>query len=91
MRANTCGCGRSHLTEQQARVLRLTAEGRDARAIARYLGLSARTVQEHLAVMRQRAGTHTTVELVARCYAAGILVAGCWPPSVSGRRCLAMR
>jgi len=85
---NACECGRMHLTDQQTRILRLTAEGYDARAIARRLGLSARTVEDHQAAMRHRAGTHSAAELVARCYAAGILVPGCWPPSVSGSRCL---
>ena len=53
------------------------------------LGISTRTVDHHLRTMLRRAGAQSRVELVARCYAAEIMVAGTWPPAWSGGRCLA--
>jgi hypothetical protein len=38
--------------------------------------------------MRERTRTRNSVELVARAFAAGILVSGFWPPRLSGHRCL---
>jgi hypothetical protein len=44
-------------------------------------------VEDHLAIMRKNAGARDSAELVARCYAAGILLPA-WPPQWSGKSCL---
>jgi DNA-binding NarL/FixJ family response regulator len=59
--------------------------------IARTLGISTRTVEQHFVAMRRRAGAASRGELIARCYAAGILDQGVWPPGWSGARCLRIR
>jgi DNA-binding CsgD family transcriptional regulator len=60
------------LTSRQAEVLRLAAAGLVAKEIARRLGISVRTVEGHLGVMRQRTGTRNMAELAARAAARGI-------------------
>jgi DNA-binding CsgD family transcriptional regulator len=87
---STCGCGTQHLTARQAEILSLAAAGLTAQQIAQCLDIVTRTVEDHLREMRQRAKTHTSVELVARAYAAGRLVPGSWPPRLSSRRCLSV-
>lgn len=82
-----CACGRPHLSARQAEVLRLLATGLSSGEIARKLGISARTVYEHVNVARERVGAADRVELIARCYAAEVLLMG-WPPRWSGRRCM---
>ena len=82
-----CGCSaETHLTVREIQVLLLVASGLSNCAIGRDLGISPRTVEEHLAMMRKRAGAHDRAELVARCFAAEILLPT-WPPSWSGRNC----
>jgi DNA invertase Pin-like site-specific DNA recombinase/DNA-binding CsgD family transcriptional regulator len=82
-----CACGAAHLTFREVQVLLLAAAGLSGRAIGRKLGISPRTVEDHLTVMRKHAGACGTAELVARCYAVEVLVPG-WPPRWSGRTCL---
>jgi DNA-binding CsgD family transcriptional regulator len=60
------------LTSRQAEVLRLAAAGLLAKEIARRLGISVRTVEGHLGVMRQRTGTRNMAELAAWGVARGI-------------------
>lgn len=60
------------LTSRQAEVLRLAAAGLVAKEIARRLGISVRTVEGHLGVMRQRTGTRNMAELAAWGAARGI-------------------
>lgn len=62
-----------HLTVRQAEVLRLAACGLPGKQIARYLGISPRTVEDHFRAMRQRTGAHSQGELVAYGAAAGVL------------------
>lgn len=62
-----------HLTVRQAEVLRLAARGLPGKQIARHLGISVRTVEDHFSAMRQRIGAHSQGELVARGAAAGVL------------------
>lgn len=81
-----CGCRRLHLTTRQIEVLRLAAAGLSSKQIATRLRISQRTVDDHLAVLRQHARAADRGELIARCYAAEILVG--WPPDWSGKRCL---
>jgi DNA invertase Pin-like site-specific DNA recombinase len=84
------GCGAGHLTTREIEVLRLAAAGLSSRVIARQLRISPRTVDDHLRVMRQRAGAADRAELIARAYAAEILLPG-WPPRWSGKHCLLIR
>jgi hypothetical protein len=56
--------------------------------IGRVLGISARTVNDHVDIMMRRAGAANRVELIARAYASGILLCGTWPPLSSPNRCL---
>jgi DNA-binding CsgD family transcriptional regulator len=69
-------------------ILVCSAAGRSASQTARSLNISRRTVEYHLTEMLRRTGSQNSVELVARCYAAGILVPGIWPPQWSGQLCL---
>ncbi len=62
-----------HLTVRQAEVLRLAARGLPGKQIARHLGISARTVEDHFSAMRQRTGAHSQGELIAYGAAAGVL------------------
>jgi DNA-binding CsgD family transcriptional regulator len=82
-----CACGAAHLTARELQILLLVATGLSSRAIGHELGISPRTVEDHLTVMRKHAGAHDSAELVARCYAAEVLLPG-WPPRWSGRNCL---
>lgn len=68
----------------------LVAAGLSNEYVARMLFISARTVDRHLATMLRRADAANRAELVARCYAAGILRHSVWPPTWSGTRCLAI-
>jgi DNA invertase Pin-like site-specific DNA recombinase/DNA-binding CsgD family transcriptional regulator len=61
------------LTARQAEVLRLAGRGLSGKQIARYLGISARTVEDHFSAMRRRTGAHSRSELIA-CWAATGLV-----------------
>jgi DNA-binding CsgD family transcriptional regulator len=61
------------LTVRQAEVLRLTGRGLTSKQIARYLGISVRTVEDHFSAMRQRTGVHTQGELIAYAAAAGLV------------------
>jgi DNA-binding CsgD family transcriptional regulator len=53
------------LTSRQTEVLQLASEGRAAKEIARFLGISVRTVEGHFGAMRQRTGTRNMAELIA--------------------------
>jgi DNA-binding CsgD family transcriptional regulator len=90
-RGGICRCqsGADHLTDRELEVLLLVAVGKHNKEIAKVLGISTRTVDHHLRTMLRRASVQGRAELVARCYAAGIMVAGTWPPAWSGSRCLA--
>jgi DNA-binding NarL/FixJ family response regulator len=81
-----CAC-RSHLTEREIDILILSSTGLSARQVGLSLNISRRTVEYHFAQMLKRTGARTAVELVARCYADGILATDTWPPQWSGRLC----
>lgn len=85
-----CGCATMHLSSREIEVLQLVARGLCSSGIARKLGISARTVDDHVSVMRQRVGAADRAELIARCYAAEVLLLG-WPPRWSGKRCVQVR
>ncbi|HEU5389128.1 MAG TPA: recombinase family protein [Streptosporangiaceae bacterium] len=61
------------LTARQAEVLQLAARGLSGKQIARYLGISVRTVEDHFSAMRLRTGAHSQGELIARGTAAGLV------------------
>jgi DNA-binding CsgD family transcriptional regulator len=55
----------TRLTRRQAQVIELAAQGLSGKQIARCLGLSRRTVEDHFAAARHRLGAATMAELVA--------------------------
>jgi DNA invertase Pin-like site-specific DNA recombinase len=65
--------GSVHLTPRQAEVLELAARGLGDKEIAAYLGISRRTIEDRFAEMRERTGTRTRAELVARAVEAGLV------------------
>jgi DNA-binding CsgD family transcriptional regulator len=83
-----CRCGRSHVTFRQAEVLALIAVGLTINEAALRLGIALTTAEDHLRSMRRRAQARTTLELLARAFAAGVFVPGSWPPRLSGQLCI---
>jgi DNA-binding CsgD family transcriptional regulator len=73
---------------REIEILLCSAAGMNAGRTGLELCISRRTVEFHLAEMLRRTGAQSSVELVARCYAAGILVPDAWPPRWSGQLCL---
>ena len=65
-----------HLTGRQAEVLRLAGRGLSGKQIARHLGISVRTVEDHFSAMRQRTGVHNQNELIAYGAVAGLVQPG---------------
>lgn len=87
-----CGCTepRRHLTDREAEVLTLAAADLHDREISTVLGISTRTVQQHIASMLRKADVRSRGGLIAWCYALGVLDGSeVWPPRWSRRRCLA--
>lgn len=78
--------GGSRLTDREIDVLVLAAAGKTNKRIGTLLGISARTVELHVETMLRRSGAECRAELIARCYAAGVLSVRVWPPTWSGRR-----
>jgi DNA invertase Pin-like site-specific DNA recombinase/DNA-binding CsgD family transcriptional regulator len=74
------------LTVRQAEVLQLAGHGLSDKQIARHLGMSARTVEDHFSAMRRRTGAHNRSELVAYWTAAGLVEPGLAVPesAISG-------
>jgi DNA invertase Pin-like site-specific DNA recombinase len=70
----------TRLTARQAEILKLAAGGLSGKQIARCLGISARTVEDHFRRMRHRTGARSDGELVAYGVAAGIVTPGTAPP-----------
>lgn len=83
-----CCCDAEHLTEREVEVLVLVADGYTNAQVADKLGVSTHTVSRHMTVMLRRAREPNRAGLIARAYAAGILLVGEHPPKLSGRRCL---
>ena len=63
--------GVAHLTGRQSEVLRLAGRGLSGKQIARRLGISVRTVEDHFSAMRRRTGARSQGELVAYVATAG--------------------
>lgn len=83
-----CCCAAPHLSERQVQVVIQVALGQADREIARSLQLSAHTVRHHLTSAMQNTGAHSRAQLVALCYATGIIESGIWPPAAGNARCL---
>jgi DNA invertase Pin-like site-specific DNA recombinase len=69
------------LTARQADVLRLAAGGLSRKQIARTLGISVRTVQDHFSAMRRRTGTRSDGQLIGYGVAAGLVTPSAGLPS----------
>ena len=87
-RSCRCPPGGEHLTAREIEVVVLAATGMTNKRIGHRLGISVRTVDLHLETMYRRTGAACRAELIARCYAAGILAIMAWPPTWSGSHCL---
>lgn len=85
-----CEDGTPHLTAREIDVLLLAATGLSSRQIARVLGISVRTVDDHFGAALHRSSARSRVELIARCGVAGVFAPDRWPPVWSGKRCLCM-
>jgi DNA-binding CsgD family transcriptional regulator len=65
---------RSRLTRRQEQVVDLAANGMSDKEMARQLGISVRTVEDHFSRARQRWGAATRAELIAMAVASGTIV-----------------
>jgi two-component system nitrate/nitrite response regulator NarL len=61
------------LTDREIEVLRLVAEGLDAKGMAHALGLSVHTVRGHVQSILVKTGTHSKLHAVMRGLDAGIV------------------
>ncbi len=61
------------LTPRQREVLRLIAEGRSSKGIAKELGISSKTVETHRAQLMDRLSTYDVVGLVRCAIRAGLV------------------
>lgn len=63
----------TEISERELQILRLAADGMSAKATAQRLGLSARTVSNHLQRAYEKLGAHTRVQAIGLARAAGLL------------------
>jgi DNA-binding CsgD family transcriptional regulator len=73
------------LTDQQLSIVTLIAEGFSNGQVANRLHLSEHTVAAYVSNAMQRTDSVSRAALVARCYVAGLLKQGVWPPEPSDR------
>lgn len=85
---NPCCCESAHFTRREVEIILLLAAGSDTDTVATSLRMSPHTATHHLGNMLKKSGSSNRTELIARAYAAGVLVTGLWPPGWSGRYCL---
>jgi DNA-binding CsgD family transcriptional regulator len=64
--------GQARLTPRQEQVIRLATGGMPAKEIARRLGISKRTVEDHFTAARERFGAANRTELITRALQSGI-------------------
>jgi len=83
-----CCCHTQHFTERELDVLCHVAAGAANEEVASSMSISGHTVAGYLRAMLHRSQARNRAELVARAYAAGVLIPHTWPPRPSGRRCL---
>ena len=74
-------------TEAELEILTLVATGMTDDAVATRRGSSSHTVRHHMGSAMRRAAARSRTELVAKCFAAGVLTPT-WPPSASQARCV---
>lgn len=79
---------RVHLTSRQVTIIAAVAEGLTSAQIARRIGITPATVEHHLDRAMLLSAARSRSELVARCYASGVLAPEAWPPALSGKLCL---
>ncbi|QNP76213.1 hypothetical protein IAG44_42570 [Streptomyces roseirectus] len=70
------------LTGVPSHVLEGLAAGLSTQQLASRLGLSSHGIEYHVGSMLRKLNAPNRPALVARAYALGILVPGCWPPQV---------
>jgi DNA-binding CsgD family transcriptional regulator len=73
MSANGTATAASELTDQEKVVLRLVAEGLSSKEIARKLGLSRFTVENHRSNIRRKTGLSSVPKLVIYAMRRGII------------------
>ncbi|MCA0145671.1 LuxR C-terminal-related transcriptional regulator [Blastococcus sp. LR1] len=78
---------RWRFTDSELEILRLVATGMTDDAVATRRGSSSHTVRHHMASAMRRAAACSRTELVAKCFAAGVLTST-WPPDISVTHCL---
>ncbi|HVO34369.1 MAG TPA: LuxR C-terminal-related transcriptional regulator [Gemmatimonadales bacterium] len=61
------------LSDQERRILKLFAEGRNSTAIARLLGISSQTLRNHLHHVNRKLRTHNRLEAVTHAQRRGLL------------------
>ena len=61
------------LSEQERRILKLFAEGRNSTTIARKLSISAQTLRNHLHHINRKLRTHTRLEAVTHAQQRGLI------------------
>lgn len=84
----SCCCGCDHVTAREIDVIVLAAAGLSNSQIARRMTLSGHTVSTYVIDAMHRLGARNRTELVARCYANGLLDTRAWPPEATGQRCI---
>jgi DNA-binding CsgD family transcriptional regulator len=62
-----------HLSPRQAEVLQRVCSGLSSKEIGRELGLTERTVKDHLSLVYARLGVNSRAEAVARAAALGLI------------------
>ena len=77
----------SAFTQAELNVLIRIARGLTDEAVASACNLSPHTVRHHVASAMRRAAAQSRTELVAKCFAAGVLALS-WPPALDLYRCL---
>jgi DNA-binding NarL/FixJ family response regulator len=83
---NDRGLCPAHLTRAEVGVVLLAALGMTDEDAAVAKTLSPHTVRHHIASAMRRAQARSRTELIAKCFAAGIL-ASTWPPAPGGDAC----
>lgn len=63
----------AHLTEQETRLVRLLADGRDYESAGRELGITVNTVRKHVRSVYQKLHVHSKAEAVSKALRAGLL------------------
>jgi DNA-binding CsgD family transcriptional regulator len=71
------------LTPAEGRILELVAFGLSSREIAYRMAVTRQAVTWHIGNLFMKLGAENRAGLVARAYASGVIVPGCWPPRVA--------